>query len=388
LQIKSNYLPLYLQNESKFTNLILNPMENILFKAYKTQNLDLKNRIVMAPMTRSRSDNPEHSATELTAKYYQQRATAGLIITEGTFISPEAVGVINVPAIYTDEQIEGWKLTSEAVHQEGGKIFAQLWHTGAYSHPDLHSGKKPLAPSNVNPQQQVFTASGLQPSEEPQPMTTEDIRRTVEDFTKAAVNALGAGFDGVELHGANGYLLQQFFSKNSNLRTDEYGGSVENRARILFEILDAIKKVADIRKVAVRLNPSLNGIMGILVDDETIELYNYIVNRLNEYDMAYLHLIEPFTDVSNNPHAIQEVARHFRKIYHGTIIINRGFNKETATKVLQDGDADLVSFGVPFIANPDLVERFKTNIPLSQPDQATFYTPGEKGYTDYPTVNQ
>lgn len=363
-------------------------MENILFDFYKSENLELQNRIVMAPMTRSRSDNPEHKATELTAKYYQQRATAGLIITEGTFVSPEAVGVINVPAIYSKEQVDGWKLTTEAVHQAGGKIFAQLWHTGAYSHPDLHGGEKPLAPSNVNPQQQVFTASGFQPSGEPQPMTTEDIKKTVEDFANATINAFEAGFDGVELHGANGYLLQQFFSKNTNLRTDEYGGSVENRARILFEILDAIQKVADTRKVAVRLNPSLNGIMGILVDDETIELYNYIVNRLNDYNLAYVHLIEPFTDVSDNPHAIQEVAKHFRKIYKGTIIINRGFTKETAEKVLQDGDADLVSFGVPFIANPDLVERFKTNAALSQPDQATFYTPGEKGYTDYPTLNQ
>lgn len=363
-------------------------MNTILFESYDLNGQQLKNRIVMAPMTRSRSDNPEHKATELTAKYYQQRATAGLIITEGTFVSPEAVGVINVPAIYSKEQVDGWKLTTAAVHQEGGKIFAQLWHTGAYSHPDLHGGKKPLAPSNVNPQQQVFTASGFQPSGEPQPMTTEDIKRTVEDFANAAVNAFEAGFDGVEIHGANGYLLQQFFSKNANLRTDEYGGSVENRARILFEILDAIKKVADTGKVAVRLNPSLNGIMGILVDDETIELYNYIVNRLNDYNLAYVHLIEPFTDVSNNPHAIQEVAKHFRKIYRGTIIINRGFNKETAEKVFQDGDADLVSFGVPFIANPDLVERFKTNAALSQPDQATFYTPGEKGYTDYPTLNQ
>ncbi|MBO6185698.1 MAG: alkene reductase [Chryseobacterium sp.] len=362
-------------------------MENILFDSYKSKNLNLKNRMVMAPMTRSRSDNPENKATELIAKYYQQRATAGLIITEGTFISPEAVGVINVPGIYNTAQIEGWKITTEAVHQEGGKIFAQLWHTGAYSHPDLHNGKKPLAPSNVNPEQQIFTAKGFQNSEEPQPMTIEDIKRTVNDFKLATLNAFEADFDGVELHGANGYLLQQFFSKNSNLRTDEYGGSIQSRARILFEILDAIKEVADTNKVAVRLNPSLNGIMGILVDDETIELYNYIVRGLNDYDLAYLHLIEPFTDVSDNSNAIQEVAKHFRNIYNGTIIMNRGFNKQTATKVLQDGDADLVSFGVPFIANPDLVERFKTNASLNQPNQATFYTPGEKGYTDYPTLN-
>ena len=359
----------------------------LIFKSYSQNGLNLNNRMVMAPMTRSRSANAENVATELTALYYKQRASAGLIITEGTFISKEAVGVINVPGIYNDQQIKGWKLTTDAVHQEGGKIFAQLWHTGAYSHPELHDGKKPLAPSAVNPQQQVFTSKGFLPSESPQPMTIEDIKRTINDFKKAAINAFEAGFDGVELHGANGYLLQQFFSKNSNHRTDEYGGSIENRAKILFDILDELKLAVDIKKVAVRLNPSLNGIMGILVDDETKAIYNYIVQRLNDYGLAYIHLIEPFTDVSEIPGAIQEVAKHFRKIFNGTIIINRGFNKETAEKVLQDGDADMVSFGVPFIANPDLVKRFKTDATLNQADQATFYTPGEKGYTDYPEID-
>ena len=359
----------------------------LIFKSYSQNGLNLNNRMVMAPMTRSRSANAENVATELTALYYKQRASAGLIITEGTFISKEAVGVINVPGIYNDQQIKGWKLTTDAVHQEGGKIFAQLWHTGAYSHPELHDGKKPLAPSAVNPQQQVFTSKGFLPSESPQPMTIEDIKRTINDFKKAAINAFEAGFDGVELHGANGYLLQQFFSKNSNHRTDEYGGSIENRAKILFDILDELKLAVDIKKVAVRLNPSLNGIMGILVDDETKAIYNYIVQRLNDYGLAYIHLIEPFTDVSEIPDAIQEVAKHFRKIFSGTIIINRGFNKETAEKVLQDGDADMVSFGVPFIANPDLVKRFKTDATLNQADQATFYTPGEKGYTDYPEID-
>ena len=358
----------------------------LIFESYSLNGLTLNNRVVMAPMTRSRSANPAHVATELTALYYKQRATAGLIITEGTFISEDAVGVINVPGIYNKAQVEGWKLTTEAVHKEGGKIFAQLWHTGAYSHPDLHNGERPLAPSDVNPEQQVFTPDGFKTSESPKPMTVQDIERTVNDFRQAAINAFEAGFDGVELHGANGYLLQQFFSKNSNLRKDEYGDSIENRARILFDILDSLKEVVDLKRVGVRLNPSLNGIMGILVDEEATALYDYIVNRLNDYGLAYLHLIEPFTDVSAIPFAIQEVAKHFRKIYNGTIIINRGFTKETAEKVLNDGDTDLVSFGVPFIANPDLVERFEKDIALAQPDQSTFYTPGEKGYTDYPTI--
>jgi N-ethylmaleimide reductase len=360
----------------------------LIFEAYSQDGLELNNRMVMAPMTRARAANEGNVASELIAEYYVQRASAGLIITEGTFVSEEAIGVINVPGIYTPAQLDGWKLTTEAVHQRGGKIFAQLWHTGAYSHPDLHDGRKPLAPSDVNPEQQVFTAQGFKGSEAPRPMTIEEIKKTVVDFKQAAINAFQAGFDGVELHGANGYLLQQFFSKNSNLRTGEYGGSVENRARILFDILDELKQSVDINKVAVRLNPSLNGIMGILVDDETIAFYNYVVNRLNDYGLAYLHLIEPFTDVSAIPDAVQEVAKYFRQIYKGTIMINRGFNKETATKVLNDGDADLVSFGVPFLANPDLVERFRSNAALNVPDQTTFYTSGEKGYTDYPTLNK
>lgn len=358
-----------------------------LFQNYKLNDLELKNRMVMAPMTRSRSTNPETAATELTATYYEQRASAGLIITEGTFVSKNAIGVLNVPAIYTQKHIDGWKLVTTAVHEKGGKIFAQLWHTGAYSHPDLLNQNLPLAASAINPNVQVFTPEGFKESVTPKAMSLEDIKNTIADFKNAAINAFDAGFDGVELHGANGYLLQQFFSKNSNNRTDEYGGTIENRARILFDILDELKNVVDLKRVAVRLNPSLNGILGILVDDETIALYNYIVNKLNDYDLAYIHLIEPFTDVSAIPEAIQEVAKHFRKIYNGTIIINRAFNKQTASKVLEDGDADLVSYGVPFLANPDLVERFKTDAPLNAPNQATFYTPGAAGYTDYPTLN-
>lgn len=358
----------------------------LIFDSYNLNGLVLNNRIVMAPMTRSRSDNQAHAATELTALYYTQRATAGLIITEGTFISPEAVGVINVPSVYSKEQIEGWKITTNAIHKEGGVIFAQLWHTGAYSHPDLLEGNLPLAPSAKNPHLQVFTPEGFKESVTAREMTIEDIKRTIADFKQAAINAFDAGFDGIELHAANGYLLQQFFSGNSNQRTDEYGGSVENRARILFDILDELKSAVNIHRVGVRLNPSLDGLMGIVVDNETIATYDYIAERLNSYGLAYIHLLEPFTDVSGNPNAIQEVAKHFRKIYNGTIIINRGFNLATATSVLNDRDADLVSFGTPFIANPDLVNRFKVGAPLNDVDRETLYTPGAKGYTDYPAL--
>jgi NADH:flavin oxidoreductases, Old Yellow Enzyme family len=357
-----------------------------IFESFDLNGIQLKNRIVMAPMTRGRSDNPGTVATELTALYYKQRSSAGLIITEGTYVSREAVGAINVPAIYTDEQVEGWKLVTNAVHEQGGKIFAQLWHVGRLSHPDLLNGELPLAPSALNPAAQTFTPEGFKDTVEAREMTLEEIKKTINDFKNGAINAMKAGFDGVELHAANGYLLHQFFNRYSNVRQDQYGGSVENRARILFDILNELQKVMDISRVGIRLNPSLHGIQGMMLDEETIAVHDYIVEKLNDYNLAYLHLTEPFTDVSGNALAIQEVAKHFRPVYKGALIINRGFNKATANQVLTDGDADLVAFGAPYIANPDLVERFKVDAPLNQPDSSTFYTPGEKGYTDYPTL--
>lgn len=340
----------------------------------------------MAPMTRSRSDNPGNVATELTAQYYAQRASAGLIITEGTYISKEAAGFINVPGIYTEEQTSGWKLVTDAVHSKGGKIFAQLWHVGRLSHPALQDGKLPLAPSALNPLEKAYTLQGFADTVVPREMLAEDIKRTIADFRLAAENAVKAGFDGVEIHAANGYLLHQFFNVYSNRRTDEYGGTIENRARILFDILDAIKGVIDINRVGVRLNPSLHGAQGMMIDAETIAVHEYITNRLNDYGLAYLHLTEPFTPVENVPYAVQNVAKHFRPLYNGTLIINKGFNRETGNQVIENGDADLVAYGVPFIANPDLVERFLKDAPLNSPDKDTFYTPGPKGYIDYPTL--
>jgi N-ethylmaleimide reductase len=362
--------------------------DQIIFEPYSLNGLSLSNRIVMAPMTRSRSANPGNVATELTALYYQQRASAGLIITEGTYVSRDAVGYLNVPGIYTEQQVEGWKLVTDAVHQQGGKIFAQLWHVGRLSHPDLLDGELPLAPSALNPLAQAFTPEGFKDTVDAREMTRGQIKKTINDFKQAAANAVEAGFDGVELHAANGYLLHQFFNLYSNKRRDQYGGTIKNRARILFDILDELHTVIDIRKVGVRLNPSLHGIQGMMLDEETVAVHDYIVTKLNEYNLAYLHLTEPFTDVSGNLWAIEEVAKRYRLLYDGTIIINRGFNKATASQVLNDGNADLVSFGVPFIANPDLVERFKADAPLNKPDPSTFYTPGEKGYTDYPTLAQ
>jgi len=360
--------------------------KQILFMPYNLSGTELKNRMVMAPLTRSRSDNEEKVATTLTATYYQQRATAGLIITEGTNVSTNAVGYINVPGIYSEAQVEGWKLVTKAVHDKGGKIFAQLWHVGRLSHPDFHNGELPYAPSAINPHEKSYTQNGFVDTVTPRAMTIEEIKQTIQDFKNAAANAVAAGFDGVEIHAANGYLFHQFFNNCSNIRTDDYGGSIENKARILFDTINAIKDVIALNKVGVRLNPSMHNFMGILMDEETIPTFEYIVKRLNGYGLAYIHLTEPFVPVDDVPFAVTEIAKHFRPLYKGTIIINKGFNKATATKVLEDADADLVAFGVPFLANPDLVKRYKTDAELNKADQQTFYTPGAKGYVDYPAL--
>jgi len=361
--------------------------EQPLLTPYHSEKLDLRNRVVMAPMTRSRSDNPQHAPNDLVVEYYQQRASAGLLITEGTYVSRDAVGYINVPGIYTPEQVTGWQKVTGAVHAQGGKIFVQLWHVGRMSHPDLLGGALPLAPSALNPHAQVYTPTGFKETVTPQAMTLEQIQQVIADFAQAAKNALAAGFDGMEVHSSNGYLFHQFFNKSSNTRTDEYGGSIENRARLLFDVLDAIQAAGvDLGKVGARLNPSLHGLFGMTVDEETIPTFDYIVRRLNDYGLAYLHLSEPFTDVSQVPHAEPHIAQHYRPLYEGTLIINSKFDQEKGNQVIADGNADLVAFGVPYISNPDLVERFEQHAPLAEGDKNTFYAGGVNGYTDYPKL--
>ena len=356
-----------------------------LLQPYKSKNLNLKNRVVMAPMTRSRADNEAHKPTdELHGIYYEQRASAGLIITEGSQVSTKAVGYINTPGIYSDLQVEGWKKVIRRVHNKGGKIFIQLWHVGRMSHPDFHNGELPLSASAINPNSKSYTPSGFKDTVAPKEMTKSDIEETIKDFQNAAKNALKAGFDGVEIHSSNGYLFHQFFNGTSNHRTDEYGGSIENKARFFFEALDAVKEVIPEEKIGVRFNPSLNGIFGMTMDEDTIPTFEYIIKRLNDYNLAYVHLSEPFNDVSNIPYAVTEIAKHFRPLYNGTLMINTAFTKETGNKVIEGGDADLVAFGKPFISNPDLVERFENDIDLAKWDEDTFYTTGKKGYIDYP----
>jgi N-ethylmaleimide reductase len=359
-----------------------------LLEAYESKGLNLKNRVVMAPMTRCRADNDGNVATDLIAEYYAQRASGGLLITEGTFVNDMAHGYINVPCIYTPDQVEGWKKVTKAVHDKGGKIFAQLWHVGRLAHPDLIQGKKSLGPSAINGHFATYTRTGFKESETPREMTQEDINETIQDFQQAAVNAMDAGFDGVEIHAANGYLFHQFFAKCANIRTDSYGGSIENRLRFLLEVLDAIKAKIGTDKVGVRISPSLDQTFGIVLDDECEALYDILASKLNDYGLAYLH-ISGFTmaSVADPMNLVLETAKHFRSVYQGTLMVNKGFNADTANMVIEDEIADLVSFGEFYIGNPDLVERFAANAPLNHNERANYYTGGATGYTDYPAYD-
>jgi len=353
------------------------------------KNINLANRVVVAPMTRSRADNEGNIPTnELHGLYYEQRASAGLIITEGAQVSKKAVGYIHTAGIYSDAQVAGWKIVTKRVHDKGGKIFIQLWHVGRVSHPDFHNGELPMSASAINPNAKSYTPEGFKDTVAPKEMTLEDIKTTVQDFKNAAANAVKAGFDGVEIHSSNGYLFHQFFNGTSNKRTDAYGGSIENKARFFFEVLDAMKEVIPQEKIGARFNPSLNGLFGMTMDEDTIPTFEYIIKKLNDYNLAYVHLSEPFTDVSNIPHAVTEIAKHFRPLYTGTLMINASFDQEKGNKVIADGYADLVAYGKPYISNPDLVARFEHNLDLAIWDQETFYTTGEKGYTDYPNASK
>ncbi len=359
-----------------------------LLTAYN-KNINLANRVVMAPMTRSRADSSGNIPTDdLHGLYYEQRASAGLIITEGSQVSTKAVGYIHTAGIHSDEQVEGWKKVTKRVHDKGGKIFIQLWHVGRMSHPDFHNDKLPLSASAINPNAKSYTPEGFKDTVTPKEMTVEDIKETIQDFKNAAANAVKAGFDGVEIHSSNGYLFHQFFNGTSNKRADNYGGTIENRTRFFFEVLDAVKEVIPQEKIGARFNPSLNGLFGMTMDEDTIPTFEYIIKKLNDYNLAYIHLSEPFTDVSEVKHAVTEIAKHFRPLYNGTLMINSAFDQEKGNKIIEEGLADLVAYGKPFISNPDLVERFENNLELATWNEDTFYTTGAKGYTDYPKASK
>jgi N-ethylmaleimide reductase len=357
-----------------------------LLEEYQLGELKLKNRVVMASMTRGRATNAGLVPTPLMAEYYAQRASAGLILSEGTWVNSKSIGFINVPGIYNQEQVEGWKLVTKAVHDKGGLIFSQLGHIGSASHPDHLNGELPAGPSAINPQTKSFTPNGFKDTLTPRELTISEIKQTVHDYKQAAHNAKEAGFDGVEVHAQSGMLIPQFLSLATNHRTDDYGGSIENRARIIFEILDAIIEVWDSSRVAIKFTPVAISNVGIVTpDEETIPMFQYILRKLNDYNLAYLHIAGPAEDLTGTPVEIlmDDYFSHFRRNYNGRLMANLGFTRESANAILEEGNADLVSFGAPFIGNPDLVERFRDNLTLSDSDRETYYTGGENGYTDY-----
>ena len=352
-----------------------------LLTPVKLGRYELKNRVVMAPMTRDRADNPELAPTALHAEYYAQRAGAGLIVTEGSQVSPQGMGYIHTPGIYSQAQIAGWKRVTDAVHAEGGRIFLQLWHVGAVSHPDFHGGALPVSASAFNPVTQAWTPAGQQKDTvAARALETHEVKAVVKDFVQGAVNAIAAGFDGVEIHGANGYLIQQFLRDSSNQRADQYGGSIPNRARFLFEVVEAVVKAVGAGKTGLRLSPT--NTYNNPADSDSKALYDYVIAKLNDYGLAYLHLRDAAGPVSGH-NQVADVTGHYRNIYRGTLITNTGYDRDKGNQAVASGRADLVAFGVPFIANPDLVERFAAGAALAKADAATFYSPGPKGYTDY-----
>jgi N-ethylmaleimide reductase len=357
-----------------------------LFSPAKLGLLELKNRIVMAPLTRCRAIN--NLPNDLMATYYQQRATAGLIITEGTSPSPNGLGYARIPGIFTEAQVAGWKKTTFAVHQSGGKIIVQLMHTGRISHIlNMQQGTEILAPSAIKASGQMWTdAKQLQDYPTPKAMTMEDIISTQMEYVTAAKNAIAAGFDGVELHGANGYLLEEFLSPISNVRLDKYSSSIENRCRFVLEVAKAVAMAIGKERTGIRLSPY--GVAGDMPNYEEIDsTYDYLSKELNKLDIAYIHLIDHSS--MGAPNVPIEIKKLIRKNFKNTLIICGGYDKENAEKDIESGLCDLIGFGRPFINNPDLVARLQLNQELSQSLKTDlFYSADEKGYTDYPVFKE
>lgn len=359
--------------------------ESTLFTPFKLGPTELKNRIVMAPMTRNRAGDG-NVPTPLHARHYSQRATGGFIITCATQVAPTGIGYPATPGIHTPEQTKGWKQVTDAVHDKGGRIFLQLWHVGRISHPSLQpDGQLPVAPSAVRPAGQAFTYEGLQDFVTPRALESREIAGVVDQFRKGAGNALAADFDGVEIHGANGYLIDQFLRAGTNHRTDEYGGSVENRTRFLLEVTHAVTRVWGSDRVGVRISPvnSFND----MSDSDPQTTFNHVAGALSGLDLAYLHVVEAIigdTLTFDQSFDFTQV----RDTFEGTYIANGGYTEERAEKTLSEGRADLVAFGTLYLANPDLPERLRRGGPFNEPDQDTFYGGGAEGYTDYPFLEK
>jgi N-ethylmaleimide reductase len=342
----------------------------------------------MAPMTRSRADE-RRVVVPATVEYYAQRADpergAAIVVTEAVQVSAQGIGYPGTPGMHTAEQVAGWRTVVEAVHRVGGVVFAQLWHCGRASHSSWHGGAPPVAPSAVAPPGQVWGTAGLVASETPRALETAEIPGVVAQFRHAARCALEAGFDGVELHAANGYLVDQFLRDGTNLRTDPYGGPPERRIRFLREVVEALVAVWGTGRVGVRLSPT--GSFGGMSDSNPKATFTVAAQMLNEYPLSFLHVVEGRPGTAMAPPAgVAPVARAMRDAYRGTFIVNGGYDAESGGEAIKSGAADLVAFGVPFLANPDLVERYRRNAPLNAPDASTFYGGGTKGYTDYPAL--
>jgi N-ethylmaleimide reductase len=357
-----------------------------LLSPFDLGDLTLKNRVVMAPLTRSRAGS-ERMPNNLMAEYYAQRASAGLMITEATVISKQGIGWQNSPGIYSDEQGAAWKQVVDAVHEKGTPFFLQLWHTGRASHSSFQeNGQLPVAPSAIKLNaESIHTPIGKQPYETPRALETQEIPMVVEDYRRAAERAKNAGFDGVEIHAANGYLIDQFLQSKTNHRTDQYGGSLENRYRFLKEIVEAILTVFPANRVGVRLSP--NGNFNDMGSPDFRETFLYVAKQLNAYGLAYLHIMDGlafgFHDLGE-PMTLAE----FREVFTGPLMGNCGYTQETAEAAIRNGHVDLIAFGRPFISNPDLVERFANNWSLNPPaDQSVWYSSDSEGYTDFPTYD-
>jgi N-ethylmaleimide reductase len=359
-----------------------------LYQPIQIGAIHLDHRIVQAPLTRLRSDQPGDVPSAMMIKHYGQRASkGGLQIAEATPVSVQGRGYLGAPGIYSDEQVEGWRKVTDAVHAKGGVIFLQLWHVGRQSHFSMTGGVAPLAPSAIPVEDLVFTKDGWIKASPSRALEIPEIREIVEQFRQGAIRAKAAGFDGVEIHGANGYLIDQFLQDGSNKRTDVYGGSIENRTRLLREVVDVVTSVWGGDRVGVRLGPS--GSFGSMSDSDPNALFGYAVAQLNRFGLAYMHLIEPRIVGSKlRADGLPPVAaRQLRSIFNGPIIAAGGFERDSAEEIVDRGDADLVAFGRHFAANPDLVDRLRRDLPLNAHDRDTFYGGNERGYTDYVFYN-
>ena len=353
-----------------------------LFSPLKLGDIELSNRIFMAPMTRNRA--PDNIANAMMATYYRQRATGGLLITEGSQISEQAVGYPATPGIYSSEQVQGWRQVTDAVHAGGGHIFLQLWHCGRVSHPDFHGGEPAVAPSAIRPAGDAFTFTGLKPFETPRELTFSEIAAVVDDYKRGAVNAIAAGFDGVEIHGANGYLLDQFLRDGSNQRSDGYGGSLENRARLILEVTEAVCDAVGADRVGIRLSPLQP--FNDMKDSDPEATFSHVVRELNRFGLAYLHVTEMGSEAPGVAGPAFDLEK-LHALWKGVYITNGSYDKARGDAAIASGDADAIAFGVPFLANPDLVARLKSDAELNAPDMATFYGGDEHGYSDYPAMS-